>query len=217
MTNIDDLKNDYIIAENEYLRLRQLSAEDSAHFLGVLKAVSPIPGIYDLEGFNDLMWQETVSSDTTLTLAIEWKNEKAEPDTYIYIGECMIKNPVPDTLELGLDIAPVYQNRGLGTGAMHLLITVLRNRCPDLKLVAKIYSDNSKSRHICLKLGGVKTGEKPAEYAEAIAIASTLSGKAVGTGTAEKNPSGKGMPTDLSDSVADLIGDRHIDIFEFRE
>ena len=188
MTIIDELNKNDVIEEDECLKLRKLKPEDRADFFRVLKQVSPVPEIYDLDGFEDLLWKETLSSNTEMALAIEKKGPA-------YVGECMVKNPEPGILELGVDVGTEYQNRGIGTRAMRLLITGIRQRCPGCRLIARIYSDNAKSIHIIRKLGGMKIAEEPGEYKEAAAVAAAAG--------RQSKPSSPGLP-----------GSVHIEVFE---
>ena len=188
MTIIDKLNKNDVIEEDECLKLRKLKPEDRADFFRVLKQVSPVPEIFNLDGFEDLLWKETISSNTETTLAIEKKGSA-------YVGECMVKNPEPGILELGVDVGIEYQNRGIGTRAMRLLITGIRQRCPGCRLIARIYSDNVKSIHIIRKLGGMKIAEEPGEYKEAAAVAAAAG--------RQSKPSSPGLP-----------GSVHIEVFE---
>ena len=188
MTIIDKLNKNDVIEEDECLKLRKLKPEDRADFFRVLKQVSPVPEIFNLDGFEDLLWKETISSNTETTLAIEKKGSA-------YVGECMVKNPEPGILELGVDVGTEYQNRGIGTRAMRLLITGIRQRCPGCRLIARIYSDNVKSIHIIRKLGGMKIAEEPGEHKEAAAVAAAAG--------RQSKPSSPGLP-----------GSVHIEVFE---
>ena len=237
MTIIDKLNKDDIFAEDEYLRLRKLTSEDRADYFQVLKQVSPVPEIFNLDGFEDLLWKETLSSGTEMTLAIEKKaadahtsaeetavqtagqtetggsagdtagpietresgqapvSREEKKNRTVYVGECMVKNPEPFILELGVDVGSEYQNRGIGTRAMRLLITGIRQRCPGCRLIARIYSDNVKSIHIIRKLGGMKIAEEPGEHKEAAAVAAAAG--------RQSKPSSPGLP-----------GSVHIEVFE---
>ena len=188
MTIIEKLNKNDVIEEDECLKLRKLKPEDRADFFRVLKQVSPVPEIFNLDGFEDLLWKETLSSNTEMTLAIEKKGSA-------YVGECMVKNPEPGILELGVDVGTEYQNRGIGTRAMRLLITGIRQRCPGCRLIARIYSDNAKSIHIIRKLGGMKIAEEPGEHKEAAAVAAAAG--------RQSKPSSPGLP-----------GSVHIEVFE---
>ena len=188
MTIIEKLNKNDVIEEDECLKLRKLKPEDRADFFRVLKQVSPVPEIFNLDGFEDLLWKETISSNTETTLAIEKKGSA-------YVGECMVKNPEPGILELGVDVGTEYQNRGIGTRAMRLLITGIRQRCPGCRLIARIYSDNVKSIHIIRKLGGMKIAEEPGEHKEAAAVAAAAG--------RQSKPSSPGLP-----------GSVHIEVFE---
>ena len=188
MTIIDELDKNDVIEEDKCLKLRKLKPEDRADFFRVLKQVSPVPEIFNLDGFEDLLWKETITSNTEMALAIEKKGSA-------YVGECMVKNPEPGILELGVDVGTEYQNRGIGTRAMRLLITGIRQRCPGCRLIARIYSDNAKSIHIIRKLGGMKIAEEPGEHKEAAAVAAAAG--------RQGKPSSPGLP-----------GSVHIEVFE---
>lgn len=220
MTITDKLNKNDVIEEDECLKLRKLKPEDRADFFRVLKQVSPVPEIFNLDGFEDLLWKETLSSNTEMALAIEKKGADADraagqpacqtetvesgpapisgeekKNKTAYVGECMVKNPEPGILELGVDVGTEYQNRGIGTRAMRLLITGIRQRCPGCRLIARIYSDNAKSIHIIRKLGGMKIAEEPGEYKEAAAVAAAAG--------RQSKPSSPGLP-----------GSVHIEVFE---
>ena len=169
MTTIDDLKKDNIFTESNNIRLRKLTGEDRSDFFRVLKAISSMPALYELDRVNELIWKEILFSDTVLAFAVE-KKEQA-----VYVGNCMVKHPEARILELGIDIAPEYQNQGIATEAMRLLVGKIRLLCPDQRLISRMYSDNDRSRHIILGLGGVKIAEEPAEYKEAAALAAAIS------------------------------------------
>ena len=188
MKIIEKLNKNDVFEEDECLKLRKLKPEDRADFFRVLKQVSPVPEIFNLDGFEDLLWKETISSNTEMTLAIEKKGSA-------YVGECMVKNPEPGILELGVDVGTEYQKKGIGTRAMRLLITGIRQRCPGCRLIARIYSDNVKSIHIIRKLGGMKIAEEPGEHKEAAAVAAAAG--------RQSKPSSPGLP-----------GSVHIEVFE---
>jgi hypothetical protein len=134
MTTIDDLKKDNIFTESNNIRLRKLTGEDRSAFFRVLKAISSMPALYELDRVNELIWKEILSSDTVLAFAVE-KKEQA-----VYVGNCMVKHPEAGILELGIDIAPEYQNQGIATEAMRLLVGKIRLLCPDQRLISRMYS-----------------------------------------------------------------------------
>ena len=228
MTIIDKLNKDDVFAEDEHLKLRKLTSGDRSVFFRILKQVSPVPEIYDLDGFEDLLWREILSSGTEMALAIEKKGADADRPLCqaagsqagqtasrieagesgpapvcgeernggaVYVGECMVKNPEAGILELGVDVGTEYQNRGIGTRAMRMLIAGIRKRCPDCRLIARMYSDNAKSIHIIRGLGGTKIAEEPGEHTEAAAVAAAAG--------RQKDTSSRGLP-----------GSAHIEVFE---
>ena len=196
MTTIDDLKKDNIFTESNNIRLRKLTGEDRSAFFSVLKAISSMPALYELDRVNELIWKEILFSDTVIAFAVEKKKQA------VYVGNCMVKHPEAGILELGIDIAPEYQNQGIATEAMRLLVGKIRLLCPDQRLISRMYSDNDRSRHIILGLGGVKIAEEPAEYKEAAALAAAISTaggeKPAGTDAGENpaEPDGGEKPTE---------------------
>ena len=162
MTTIDDLKKDNIFTESNNIRLRKLTGEDRSDFFRVLKAISSMPALYELDRVNELIWKEILSSDTVVAFAVE-KKEQA-----VYVGNCMVKHPEAGILELGIDIAPEYQNQGIATEAMRLLVGKIRLLCPDQRLISRMYSDNDAGENPAVPDGGKKpagtgAGENPAE------------------------------------------------------
>ena len=204
MTTIDDLKKDNIFTESNNIRLRRLTGEDRSDFFRVLKAISSMPALYELDRVNELIWKEILSSDTVVAFAVE-KKEQA-----VYVGNCMVKHPEAGILELGIDIAPEYQNQGIATEAMRLLVGKIRLLCPDQRLISRMYSDNDRSRHIILGLGGVKIAEEPAEYKEAAALSAAIytaggekpSGTGAGENPAEPDGGEKPAGTDAGENPA---------------
>ena len=169
MTTIDKLRRDAAFVENEEWLIRNLTDRDKETYIRTLKGVSKIQQIYETEGFKELAWKDALTSDSALTLAVERKSDR------VYIGECMIRNPDADCIEIGLDIAVQYQNRGIGTSVLRLLTAEIRRRFPDKKITARIYSDNDQSQRMIKKLGAKKVGEEPAEIAAAMAIMNEIS------------------------------------------
>ena len=169
MTTIDKLRRDAAFVENEEWLIRNLTDRDKETYIRTLKGVSKIPQIYETEGFKEFAWMDALTSDSALTLAVERKSD------HVYVGECMIRNPDTDCIEIGLDIAVQYQNRGIGTSVLRLLTAEIHRRFPDKKITARIYSDNDQSQRMIKKLGAKKVGEEPAEIAAAMAIMNEIS------------------------------------------
>ena len=87
MTIIDELDKNDVIEEDKCLKLRKLKPEDRADFFRVLKQVSPVPEIFNLDGFEDLLWKETISSNTETTLAMSGQNTRtggSEPGPCVF-------------------------------------------------------------------------------------------------------------------------------------
>ncbi len=164
MRTIDRIKKSMILTQNYELRLRNLNFSDRAGYLTLLKEISSISRIYSTERYDFLIWTETLFSDQEVTLAIEGRKDKA------FIGECTLICDRPDVLEIGINIRPRYQNKGIGTEVLCLLIKELRKLFPDHKLIAKVFSNNSRGLHLVGKIGGVKTEEETLGFIEAMTV-----------------------------------------------
>ncbi len=164
MRTINRIKKNDLLTENNKLRIRNLTPADRAGYLNLLREISSISRIYSTQRYDDLIWTETVFSDTEVTLVIEGKTDNA------FMGECTVGCDLPDVLEIGIDIRPRYQNKGIGTEALCLLIGELQKLFPDRKLIAKVFSNNSRGLYLAGKIGAVKTGEETLNYVEAMTV-----------------------------------------------
>lgn len=192
MTIVEMLRMNPVFAEIEKLTIRNLREEDREEYFHTLKEVSTIPAIYETEGFEDTVWKDAVTSATSVTFAVERK------DGHKYVGDCMIKNPDTDMIEVGLDVSKEYQNQGIGSTILRLLVTEIKSRFPEKRIITRVYSDNDKSQRLIHTIRGVKIGEEPSEYDAAMSIMKKMY-EEMGISAPEK---------------ADSLSSNHIDIFE---
>lgn len=168
MTVIEQLRKEPVFSEGKKYAIRNLTEKDRDNYFRTLLSVSFIPRIYEEVIFQDISWQDAITSGSSLIFAVERKSD------HTYVGDCMLKQYENDNFEVGFDISPEYQNQGIGTEVMHMLIKETRRRFPDKRIVARVYSDNEISQHILKKLGGRKVGEELSEYEAALAIIGQL-------------------------------------------
>ena len=194
MTLIELLKRENIFTEGKSIVIRNLTEKDRLNYLHTLKGVSFIPQIFETKGFQDIVWQDVITSVSSITFAVERKHDSA------YVGDCMMKVLTNDSFEVGVDVSPEYQNQGIGTEVMILVIAEIRKRFADKRIISRVYSDNDKSQHIIRLLGGIKIGEELSEYSAAVAILNQLD-----EGIEQK-----------AHSILELLKEKHIDVYEFR-
>lgn len=193
MRALEKLRQMETIASGSTYCLRLLKETDRGEYLKTMRETAQVPELFDMDFFEDAAWKVAITSTDSMTIPIERRNDRA------YIGQFVLKQVEEHMVELGLDLQTQYQNRGIGTEVMTILLSVLRQQCPEDVLIARAYSDNHRSIHLIQKLGGVRVGDAPAEYETA---------KAVMTQLLEENK------PDMQQTI-DLIVENHIDIFRF--
>lgn len=195
MTTIEQLRMESVFSEGEEYVIRNLTENDRLSYFHTLMEVSLIPQIYETEGFQDIAWKDVMTSDSSLIFAVERKCNHS------YVGDCMLKIYRSDSFEVGFDVSSEYQNNGIGTEVMRMLINEIKVRFPGKQIIARVYSDNGKSQHILKTLGGRKIGEELSEYEAALAIIGQLN---------EEN-------IKKASSNTEMLSRNHIDIFAFNE
>jgi len=164
-----DLVKEPVFAENETYMIRKLKNSDRPDLLLLLREISPIRQVFEIEGVEDLYWEMINASDSSITYAVIKQSDQA------FLGQVVLKShPEEDAIEAGLDIIQQFQNKGIGSEVLKVVIETLQKRFPEGKIIAKAYSDNERSVHLIRKLGGVKVAEEPGEYDAAIAILELL-------------------------------------------
>ena len=165
---IDSVKEP-VFAENETYMIRKLKNSDRPDLLLLLREISPIRQVFEIEGVEDLYWEMINASDSSITYAVIKQSDQA------FLGQVVLKShPEEDAIEAGLDITQQFQNKGIGSEVLKVVIQTLQKRFPNRKIIAKAYSDNERSSHLIRMLGGVKVAEEPGEYDAAAAILELL-------------------------------------------
>lgn len=193
MTIIEQLRRESFFSEGKEYVIRNLTEDDRFNYFHTLIEISPIPQIYEIEGFQDIAWKDVMTSASSLIFAVERKYD------HTYVGDCMLKLYGNNSLEVGFDISSEYQNYGIGTEVMRMLIKEIKIRFPGKQIIARAYSGNEKSQHILKTLGWRKIGEEQSEYEAALAIIGQLE---------EENM--KKASRDM-----EVLNRDHIDIFAF--
>ena len=193
MTIIEQLRKELVFSDGKEFVIRNLTEKDRFSYFHTLMEVSLIPQIYETEGFQDIAWKDVMTSDSSLIFAVERKCD------HTYVGDCMLKLYGSDSVEVGFDVSTEYQNYGIGTEVMRMLLKEIKVRFQGKRIIARVYSDNEKSQHILKTLGGRKIGEELSEYEAALAIIGQLN---------EENMK-------KASSNTEMLGTTHIDIYAF--
>ena len=169
MGHFIDLVKKPVFAENETYKIRRLKDSDRTSLFSLLRETSPIGQVFEIEGVEDLYWEMINASDSSITYAVIRQTDQS------FLGQIVLKShPEDDAIEAGLDIMQKFQNHGIGSEVLKLVIGTLQKRFPETGIIAKAYSDNERSIHLIRILGGVKVAEEPGEYDAATAIQELL-------------------------------------------
>ena len=169
MGHFIDLVKKPVFAENETYKIRRLKDSDRTSLFSLLRETSPIGQVFEIEGVEDLYWEMINASDSSITYAVIRQTDQS------FLGQIVLKShPEDDAIEAGLDIMQKFQNHGIGSEVLKLVIGTLQKRFPETGIIAKAYSDNERSIHLIRILGGVKVAEEPGEYDAAAAIQELL-------------------------------------------
>ena len=169
MGHFIDLVKKPVFAENETYKIRRLKDSDRTALFLLLRETSPIGQVFEIEGVEDIYWEMINTSDSSITYAVIKQTDQT------FLGQIVLKShPEDDAIEAGLDIMQKFQNHGIGSEVLKLVIGTLQKRFPETGIIAKAYSDNERSIHLIRILGGVKVAEEPGEYDAAAAIQELL-------------------------------------------
>ena len=117
-----------------------------------------IPELFEMDFYEEAAWNVALRPDESLTVPIIRKGDRA------YLGQVVLKQIDHRAIEIGLDLKRAHQNQGIGTAVMTLLLSEIHRKYPEEVVIARVYSDNTRSIHLIKKVGGVKLSEMPTEY-----------------------------------------------------
>ena len=71
MTIIEQLRRESFFSEGKEYVIRNLTEDDRFNYFHTLIEISPIPQIYEIEGFQDIAWKDVMTSASSLIFAVE--------------------------------------------------------------------------------------------------------------------------------------------------
>ena len=154
MSMIETLKKKVIIAENNNYLVRNLSESDREDYIVVFHDCSTLP---ENELMEDMIWNNLID-ETHVTRALERKVDSS------FVGTFLVKNADPDSIEIGMDLKKEFQQQGIATEIVPLMVETLKTLFPEKKIIARVYSENDVSQNVVRKLGGMKIREDLSEY-----------------------------------------------------
>lgn len=139
--------------EGKQVYIRKLLEKDYPIYREVTYAHFSYKNVFT-EKFMQTIWEE-VNATNGLACAIV---EKSTGET---CGFCQLKNVDTSTSEIGIDIRDGYMGKGYAQEAVRLLIDYASKHFEVDCFIWKVNKENTVSRHIAEKLGGVLISEEP--------------------------------------------------------
>ena len=146
-----------VINNSNYL-VRSVTEADKDLYMRIQQENSEMANAYDEHSFRDYFWETILKSENDIYMMAFLK----DGDTFV--GNCSLQEVNSDAVELGMDIDKSYQNRGIGTEILGLLIRYVSENLPRKRILIKTKSDNMQCRRMIEKAGGIKVGEEPTGF-----------------------------------------------------
>lgn len=181
-----------VVTEGEGLYLQLMSENDQDRFIQVCRQTSSTPRMFDMKGFCDSFFQDSLGDEREIHFLIfEKKGDH-------FCGECSIHHFSEDKPEIGIRFFPEYQHRGYGTQTMQVLMNLIRRMYGIRRFIVKTYNDNVGCRRLLEKLGAAEKGREESEYTRGM--------------TQMKKTMGDLFPEDI-----DTTDERYIIVYELEE
>ena len=159
----DLFDTDGIFLKTENYILRRISDPDKPHYKELAQAETPA---FLMTASDALAWDELLSEEH-LTCSILKK------DTEAFCGFCQLQWIFSDTPELGIDLLPEYQKKGVAMEVLPSFLTQAKKQLNNKYFYSKIKKNNIPSQKLAEKIGGICIGTKsllpkdfPAEMTE---------------------------------------------------
>ena len=141
-----------IFLQTEHYTLRRISSEEKKHY--ELLAQGEQPDFLQPSGdVSALAWEELLACDH-LTCSI------LERATGAFCGFCQLQWVFSDTPELGIDLLPEYQKKGVALEVLPPFLTQAKKQLHNEYFYSKIKKNNIPSQKLAEKIGGICIGTK---------------------------------------------------------
>lgn len=149
--------------ETENLTVRSIREDDKERYIALRKEASNIAEAYKLfEGLLEEEWKDIVSSTEDLFLmAFSKENGKMAACASFQFIES-------EDLEIGIDVAKVFRNKGVATELMTEMVRIAREIFPGKKIILKTERNNTACRKAAEKSGGTICGYEPHPYMKVV-------------------------------------------------
>ena len=151
-----------IMMENALYLIRTVTDQDKDEYMRVHQENSDLSGAYDIEGFREYFWEHGILDSSDVYMMVLRKAD------HLHIGNCSFQGIQEEIIEIGLDIDIPFQNQGIGTDVLKMLVDYLRTHHAGQRIQMKTKSTNLPCRKMIEKAGGRKIGEEPTEIEQFI-------------------------------------------------
>lgn len=148
-----------IAFETENLTVRSIREDDKDRYIALRKEASNIAEAYKVfEGLPEEEWKDVVGCDEDLFLMAFSKKDGrlAACSSFQFIES--------DDLEIGIDVAKAFRNKGVATELMTEMVRIARDVFPGKKIILKTERNNIACRRAAEKSGGYICGYEPHPY-----------------------------------------------------
>ena len=139
-----------IFLKTENYTLRRILAEEKIYYEKL--AQTETPDFLQISA-DALAWEELLSEDH-LTCSILRKDSEA------FCGFCQLQWVFSDAPELGIDLLPEYQKKGIAIEILPPFLTQAKHLLKNRYFYSKIKKNNLPSQKLAEKIGGVCIGTK---------------------------------------------------------
>ena len=147
-----------IIIENGKYLIRSVTATDKEPYMRIQQENSEMAKAYDENNFRDYFWENILKGEDDIYMMVFRKESNT------HVGNCSFQGIKSDAVEIGVDIDKPYQNRGIGTDILGMLIRYAAENILGKRLLIKTKSDNMQCRRMIEKAGGIKVGKEPTGF-----------------------------------------------------
>ena len=143
--------NDIFLQPKHYI-LRRILPEEKENYEALAQRESP-SFLQSSDSVSALVWDELLSEDH-LTCSILQRNTGA------FCGFCQLQWVFSDTPELGIDLLPEYQKKGVAFAVLPPFLTQAKKLLQNNYFYSKIKKNNLSSQKLAKKIGGIYIGTK---------------------------------------------------------
>lgn len=141
-----------VFLTTEHYILRRILPEEKRNYEILAQKEQP-DFLQSSDSISALAWNELLSEDH-LTCSI------LETDTGAFCGFCQLQWVFSDTPELGIDLLPEYQKKGIAAEVLSSFLAQAKKLLKNAYFYSKIKKNNLPSQKLAEKIGGICIGTK---------------------------------------------------------